>query len=529
MTRIALALGLVALLAVPAFAEEPAKLSLDDLVQTLLKTEDRKVQADLVRDILALEPALDEVQALLAKGRTYDAEVETGWQKRVNHCIDGVDRNYLLFVPEGYTPEKRYRLVVDMHGGVSGPRPWTHEELERMKFFWAEHAAEHGYFLALPTGQTRAEWWTRIGARNVLDIVRTVKRDFNIDENRVIATGFSDGASGSFYLALTRTTPFAGFLPLNGHLAVTQARGLQTHLLNLLNKPLYVVNTEKDSLYPSASVTPIIDALRPLGAKLVWRDIPEFTHNPMYLPNERPAIWEWMQDVERGPHPTRAVWQGAGMAPRRVHWLNVTHLEAVGNDEEFEDPNPEMPVGRVLIGVNIDQAFEGPGVKVTNVTDDSPASAAGLQPGDVIVGMDDVDIEGLDDLRRVLGAKSFGDDFEIHYKRGEEIHHEKGSFPEAKPRRAFRRPQPWSAVDATVKDNVFEVKVARVGHFDLFLSDQLIDFAKPIVVKVNGETVHEAVVKPDLAFLLEQAAWDEDRTMLYQAKLRVEVPRKDAP
>ena len=126
-------------------------------------------------------------------------------------------------------------------------------------------------------------------------MIQGVKRDYNVDENLVVATGFSDGASGSYYLALTHPTPFAAFVPLNGHLAVTQAGGLQTHLLNLLNKPLYVVNTENDSLYPSASVKPLVEALQELGADLVWRDIPEFTHNPMYLPQERPAIWTWLQ------------------------------------------------------------------------------------------------------------------------------------------------------------------------------------------------------------------------------------------
>ncbi len=46
----------------------------------------------------------------------------------------------------------------------------------------------------------------------------------------------------------------------------------------------------------------------------------------------------------------------------------------------------------------------------------------------------------------------------------------------------------------------------------------------PIKVTVNGEIVHEAVVSPDLAFLTAMALMDEDRTMLYLARLSITVP-----
>jgi hypothetical protein len=211
-----------------------------------------------------------------------------------------------------------------------------------------------------------------------------------------------------------------------------------------------------------------------------------------------------------------------------VHWLNVTHLEDVGNDETFEDPNPDLPPGRVRIGVNVDRQFEGPGVKITSVAEDSPAAAMELEAGDLIVGLDDHDIEGLQDLVAALGDKAHGDAFTLHVRRGEETLHLDGAFPEAEPRKPFRRPLPWSAVDARVAGNTIDVKVKRVGSFDLFLSDELLDLSKPVVVKVNGETVHEGTVPPDVEFMLQQGAWDEDRALVYRARLRVDVPRKAA-
>jgi hypothetical protein len=444
--NLSLLLVLLALLAPVASvrAEEPATAdpALQQGVEALLAAADDDAVKAAVADLFELAPAPADVEALLARGRAYAAEAPTGWLERKNLCTDGVERNVLLYVPEDYTPEKRYRLVVDMHGGVSRPAMLSYTELEQMKFFWGEHAQEHGYLLAIPTGQTGAEWWTAVGARNVLDVIQGVKRDYNVDENLVVATGFSDGASGSYYLALTHPTPFAAFIPLNGHLAVTQAGGLQTHLLNLLNKPLYAVNTENDSLYPSASVKPLVEALRELDADLVWRDIPDFTHNPMYLPQERPAIWTWLQQKRRDPHPKTVRWQGTSDAPHRVHWLDVTDVRDVANDADFPDPNPPLSHGRVLLGVSVDQAFEGPGVKIDTVSEDSPAAEAGLEEGDVIVAIDDVEIVGLRELRAALGGKSFGDAFTLRFRRGEEVQTVEGSFPEATPAPAFRRAKP---------------------------------------------------------------------------------------
>jgi len=521
----ALPLLLVLALVLPAGARAGEETpTLEEAVAHFLDAPDTATAEEWIADLLLQDPQVAEVERLLAKGRDYPADVATGWLQRGTFCTDGVRRNVLLYVPEDYDATKRYRLVVDLHGGVSRPEMLSFEELEQMKFFWGAHAKEHGYLLAIPTGQVGAEWWTPVGARNVLDTIQRIRHEYNVDENLVVAVGFSDGASGSFYLALTHPTPFAAFVPLNGHLAVTQAGGLQTHLLNLRNKPLYVVNTENDSLYPSASVKPIIEALEPLGVDLVWRDIPEYTHNPMYVPSERPAIWSWLLEHPRNPHPKAVTWQGAAGMTARVHWLEVEDARDVSNDVDFPDPNPAVSRGRVLLGVTVDQTFPGPGVRITSVSDGSPAAAVGLEEGDVLLGLDDTDLEGLQELRRALGGKDFGDAFTLRYRRGDETRTAEGRFPEDRPEPVFRRTMPWGAVEATYADNAFDVRVESVAAFDLLLSAAMVDFERPVKVTVNGKVVYDARVEPDLAFLLGQAARDRDRTTLYRARLPISVP-----
>jgi hypothetical protein len=88
----------------------------------------------------------------------------------------------------------------------------------------------------------------------------------------------------------------------------------------------------------------------------------------------------------------------------------------------------------------------------------------------------------------------------------------------------FDRNRPSGRVDATRMGNAFDVRSRGVQELTLLLSPDAIDFTRPVRVTVNGRIVHEGIVQQDPATLLEWAARDRDRTMLYTAALRVTVP-----
>jgi dienelactone hydrolase len=91
-------------------------------------------------------------------------------------------------------------------------------------------------------------------------------------------------------------------------------------------------------------------------------------------------------------------------------------------------------------------------------------------------------------------------------------------------RQLYDRDQPSGRVDATRRGNRFDIKTRGVQTFTLLLSPDVIDFARPVQVSVNGKPVVDATVKKDTATLLKWAARDHDRTMVYGAELSVTVP-----
>lgn len=72
-------------------------------------------------------------------------------------------------------------------------------------------------------------------------------------------------------------------------------------------------------------------------------------------------------------------------------------------------------------------------------------------------------------------------------------------------------------------DNVFDITAENAEMLRFYLHPTMVDFTRPIVIKVNGEVVHDAVVTPDLATMLELAREFDDRGRVFYAAIDVAV------
>ena len=88
----------------------------------------------------------------------------------------------------------------------------------------------------------------------------------------------------------------------------------------------------------------------------------------------------------------------------------------------------------------------------------------------------------------------------------------------------FQHTRRSGRVDVRKKGNSFDALVRDVARFTLLLSRDAIDFAKPVVVTVNGNQAHNRMVAQDVATMMRWAARDNDRTAIYGAELTVTVP-----
>ena len=74
--------------------------------------------------------------------------------------------------------------------------------------------------------------------------------------------------------------------------------------------------------------------------------------------------------------------------------------------------------GRPRLGLSIQDTEEGNGVKVLDVDEESPAAKAGIKKDDVIVGVDDTDVKGTEDVVKATRERGDKTSFKFKIKRG---------------------------------------------------------------------------------------------------------------
>ena len=77
---------------------------------------------------------------------------------------------------------------------------------------------------------------------------------------------------------------------------------------------------------------------------------------------------------------------------------------------------------------------------------------------------------------------------------------------------------------AVLERNRIEVSTTRVRRYTLFLNDTLMDFSRPLTVVTNGAMSFEGRLVPQLETLLREARHRDDPSLLFPAKLTVDVP-----
>ncbi len=453
-----------------------------------------------------------------------------GWTVARATDSAGVSRPYHLYVPASVAQDRKPApLLVDLHGGISGPEFIPDEQFARYREqIWRAAADRHGIVLALPLGRADCAWWTEAGAAHVRATIRDAKRRAAVDDDRVLAAGFSDGGSGCWYLAMATPDPFAGFLPMNGSPTVaSQGSGRQLYLENLRATPVFAALTQDDPLYPGAAVIPHLDAAVALGAPLRRLVHPEGGHTPAYLPEHEEEFARFVLETRREPHPREVSWRTAHPETGRRHFLEILEIgPAAGDAPEEPDRNVETTSSRVLLGITVDQNFAGPGVRVTTVNAGSIAESLGVRVGDAIVALDGTSVKELADLRRLLSEKRAGQPISVSVRReGEKGPRESsGNVPPEKPAPAYARALPTARISARRDGPAVEVASRGVRRFRILLSPEAFDLSAELLVRVNGVERFRGKPAPDLGRALARFAVEADARRFFPAEAEVELP-----
>jgi membrane-associated protease RseP (regulator of RpoE activity) len=386
----------------------------------------------------------------------------------------------------------------------------------------------------MPYAWRDAPWWSGRQIENLREILDAVKRTYNVDENRVVLSGVSDGGSGTYYVAMRDTTPYASFLPLNGFIMVLRNETAESdgdlfpH--NLRNKPLFVVNGGRDPMYPTSTVDPYIEHMQRGGIDITYRPQPDAAHDTSWWPVVKDSFEAFVAAHPRTPLPDSLTWEsGAPNLPARAHWLVIDRLAAAGTSDSARTSDTLADVNRMQTRPSLEFGIRASGTRINRVVKGSNAAQIGLKPGDVVLTLNNQPLAPGTEVAEALRSYPEGRPLLFTVSRGGQTVRATGRYQptvlEGEADTMLPPGAPSGRVDLARTGNRIDATTRGVAEFTLLISPDQFDFTRPLTVVVNGRTVFEGIVQKSVKTLLEWAARDDDRTMLFAAEVQITVPQ----
>jgi hypothetical protein len=395
-------------------------------------------------------------------------------------------------------------------------------EKHAREHYFTELAEEHGWLVLFPSARAGATWWNNIGLNLILMEVRLAKKEYNVDDDRVWMAGFSDGASGVFCQAMLLPGDYAGFVALNGHIGMAGLAGkLQTYAANLFNTPIYAVTNDRDRLYPTATMKPMIEFAKETGADITYREH-EGGHDLTYGEIELPLIASFLKDHSRDRFARRIVRETHLPSFGKCHWFAIDQISQAEPAAWHFDQNIELADSAVAPGFVPDRYYRGPGLKIVGVDSKiSLAQALGLKIGDLIVNVNGIEIKTSADFGPLLHGLKAGTEAEVIVKRSGRMISLAASLPPPKNYLLFIHNWPSAKAIVSVDENSVDIEASRLGAFKVLVHPDMFDLDKPIIITVNGQIVHDSAVTPDFEFMLRNFLANRDRRLQYVAEIEI--------
>ncbi|WP_103865927.1 PDZ domain-containing protein [Aquimarina sp. I32.4] len=387
-------------------------------------------------------------------------------------CSDNMDRPFIMYTPKKLDIKKPKPLLVYLHGSISNPN-LKKDPLSYIKKSKLIELADKGeFYLLFSYGQKGATWFDSVGIDMVMGEIELAKKDFNINENKVFLSGFSDGGSGALYFSFIKPTEFSGFISMNGSLKVSSK--LSNHSLfpaNSNHKPLYIINTKDDMLYDIQQITPTIDYLKKYNKNIIYREL-EGNHEMSYLKTEQDDIINFIKNTDRKPY-DEISWESSDTLNTTINGISIVNIDTLAPRKVWHKPY-QLKVfnNKANFGIKYDYSYQEKGLKVSHfVSDSSSAKRMGLKKGDIILMMEKDTITSPYSPYFYVHKKKAGDSTAILIQRNGKTKVIEGRFNNGYFYDIFKNEYSKSKLIATITRNKLSIKTSRVSELKINFND----------------------------------------------------------
>lgn len=241
--------------------------------------------------------------------------------------VDDTEQPYGLYLPKKYDSEKKYPLVIMLHGAGSNHRLALRRvfgksntngetDVEASRYFPAWNDVD--YIVAAPYARGTMGY-QGVAEQDVYDVLADVKKRFSIDDNRIYLTGLSMGGGGTLWIGLTHPSIWAAIAPV----CPAPPKETDNYALNALNFPVHFFHGEVDHSVPVTVSRDWTKKLKEAGTQVEYTEYPGVDHNSWEKAYADGSIFEWFSKFKRNPFPYRVRFNSSQYKYNAAYWLRL--------------------------------------------------------------------------------------------------------------------------------------------------------------------------------------------------------------
>ena len=220
---------------------------------------------------------------------------------------DGESMPYRLYTPENYDPNKKYPVILSLHGAGSRAED-NKKHLRDWVAAWTGSSVQDKYpsFIVMPQtskDKSMGTWsgttWKTVtydldqvpeskSMRLAKEILDKVIADHSIDTNRVYIMGASMGGCGTWNFCMRYPDIVAAAIPVCGNSDVTKGAILK-------DIPIWTFHGDQDTGVPFEASVKMVDAIKAAGGtKVKFTIYPGVGHGSFKLFWKEGALVDWL-------------------------------------------------------------------------------------------------------------------------------------------------------------------------------------------------------------------------------------------
>lgn len=207
--------------------------------------------------------------------------------KRIEHREEKWIFPFVEYAPD--VKGEKLPLIVQLHG--AGERGEGKEDLKAVDIHgFSNYLAnnDHDCIVVMPQCPNDTFWVARV--ESIIRFIEQIKKEFDVDEDRVYLTGLSMGGYGTWFTAMAKPELFAAIAPICG--------GGMAWNAQVLTMPVWAFHGSDDNIVSTVQSDEMVAQMRKLNLNVKYSRFDGVGHNAWSLACNR-DLMEWLLSKKR--------------------------------------------------------------------------------------------------------------------------------------------------------------------------------------------------------------------------------------